>query len=157
MKLTMVLMMKLNLLDDEVDLDVDAGDELDLGMDLDLGLDDEMSVEAGESMYGERVMDEIFSESKIDKVLSKYFVVSDEEKTLTESNNIKKFISGKIQKVTIKKEMKSMCETVEQEMSADFLLKENQNIKFLGKTNKGNLVFKNEGQQIKVSQNGEIL
>ena len=50
-----------------------------------------------------------------------------------------------------------MCETVEQEMSADFLLKENQNIKFLGKTNKGNLVFKNEGQQIKVSQNGEIL
>jgi len=143
--------------DDEADLDVDAGDELDLGMDLDLGLDDEMSVEAGESMYGERVMDEIFSESKIDKVLSKYFVVSDDEKTLTESNNIKKFISGKIQKVTIKKEMKSMCETVEQEMSADFLLKENQNIKFLGKTNKGNLVFENEGQQIKVSQNGEIL
>ena len=139
--------------DDEADLDVDAGDELDLDMDLDLGLEDEVE----ESMYGERVMDEIFSESKVDKVLSKYFVVSDEEKTITESNKIKKFILGKVQKVTVKKEMKSLSETVEQEISADFLLKENQEIKFLGKTNKGNLVFENEGQQIKVSQNGEIL
>ena len=102
-------------------------------------------------------MDEIFGESKIDKVLSKYFVVSDEEKTLTESKNIKKFLVEKIQKVTIRKEMKSMCETVEQELTADFLLKENESIKFLGKTNKGNLVFENEGQQIKVSQNGELL
>ena len=142
--------------DDEADLDVDAGDELDLDMDLDLDME-EPAGEAGESMVGEKVMDEIFSESKIDKVLSKYFVVSDEEKTLTESKNIKKFIMGKIQKVTVKKEMKSMCETVEQELTADFLLRENENIKFLGKTNKGNLVFENEGQQIKVSQNGELL
>jgi hypothetical protein len=142
--------------DDEADLDVDAGDELDLDMDLDLDME-EPAGEAGESMMGGKLMDEIFSESKIDKVLSKYFVVSDEEKTLTESKNVKKFIMGKIQKVTVKKEMKSMCETVEQELTADFLLRENENIKFLGKTNKGNLVFENEGQQIKVSQNGELL
>lgn len=142
--------------DDEADLDVDAGDELDLDMDLDLDME-EPAGETGESMMGGKLMDEIFSESKIDKVLSKYFVVSDEEKTLTESKNVKKFIMGKIQKVTVKKEMKSMCETVEQELTADFLLRENENIKFLGKTNKGNLVFENEGQQIKVSQNGELL
>ena len=140
--------------DDEADLDVDAGDELDLDMDLDMDVEEPMeeSVEVGE-----KVMDEIFGESKIDKVLSKYFVVTDEEKTLTESKNIKKFLVEKIQKVTIRKEMKSMCETVEQELTADFLLKENESIKFLGKTNKGNLVFENEGQQIKVSQNGELL
>ena len=142
--------------DDEADLDVDAGDELDLDMDLDLDME-EPAGETGESMMGGKLMDEIFSESKIDKVLSKYFVVSDEEKTLTESKNIKKFIMEKIQKVTVKKEMKSMCETVEQELTADFLLRENENIKFLGKTNKGNLVFENEGQQIKVSQSGELL
>ena len=142
--------------DDEADLDVDAGDELDLDMDLDLDMEEPVG-ETGESMMGGKLMDEIFSESKIDKVLSKYFVVSDEEKTLTESKNIKNFIMGKIQKVTVKKEMKSMCETVEQELTADFLLKENQEIKFLGKTNKGNLVFENEGQQIKVSQSGELL
>ena len=140
--------------DDEAELDVDAGDELDLDMDLDMDVEEPMEESAE---VGEKVMDEIFGESKIDKVLSKYFVVSDEEKTLTESKNIKKFLVEKIQKVTIRKEMKSMCETVEQELTADFLLKENDSIKFLGKTNKGNLVFENEGQQIKVSQNGELL
>src|SRR6056300_1108691 len=140
--------------DDEAELDVDAGDELDLDMDLDMDVEEPMEESAE---VGEKVMDEIFGESKIDKVLSKYFVVSDEEKTLTESKNIKKFLVEKIQKVTIRKEMKSMCETVEQELTADFLLKENESIKFLGKTNKGNLVFENEGQQIKVSQNGELL
>ena len=140
--------------DDEADLDVDAGDELDLDMDLELDSEEPME-ESTE--VGEKVLDEIFAESKIDKVLSKYFVISDEEKTLTESKNIKKFLVEKIQKVTIRKEMKSMCETVEQELTADFLLKENQSIKFLGKTNKGNLVFENEGQQINVSQRGELL
>ena len=83
--------------DDEADLDVDAGDELDLDMDLDLDME-EPAGETGESMMGGKLMDEIFSESKIDKVLSKYFVVSDEEKTLTESKNIKKFIMVKFKK-----------------------------------------------------------
>ena len=140
--------------DDEADLDVDAGEELDLDMDLDMDMEEPMEESAE---VGEKVMDEIFAESKIDKVLSKYFVVSDEEKTLTESKNVKNFLVEKIQKVTVRKEMKSMCETVEQELTADFLLKENKTIKFLGKTNKGNLVFENDGQQIKVSQSGELL
>jgi hypothetical protein len=144
--------------DDEADLDVDAGDELDLDMDFDLD-DEEPEAEMGEGKMnmGQKVMDEIFSESKIDKVLSKYFVVSEDEKVMVEQKNIKRFIAEKVQKVTIRKEMKSMCETVEQEMTADFLLRENSDIKFLGKTNKGNLVFENEGQQIKVSQKGELL
>ena len=142
--------------DDEADLDVDAGEELDLDMDLDMDMDMEEPMEESAEV-GERVMDEIFAESKIDKVLSKYFVVSDEEKTLTESKNVKNFLVEKIQKVTVRKEMKSMCETVEQELTADFLLKENKTIKFLGKTNKGNLAFENDGQQIKVSQKGELL
>jgi len=142
--------------DDEADLDVDAGEELDLDMDLDMDMDMEEPMEESAEV-GERVMDEIFAESKIDKVLSKYFVVSDEEKTLTESKNIKNFLVEKIQKITVRKEMKSMCETVEQELTADFLLKENKTIKFLGKTNKGNLAFENDGQQIKVSQKGELL
>jgi hypothetical protein len=140
--------------DDEADLDVDAGDELDLDMDLDIDIEEPMDASAE---VGEKVIDEIFAESKIDKVLSKYFVISDEEKTLTESKNIKNFITEKIQKVTVRKEMKLMCETVEQELTANFLLKENKTIKFLGKTNKGNLVFENDGQQIKVSQKGELL
>lgn len=147
--------------DDEADLDIDAGDELDLDMGLDLDMDTEEMSEGNYNLdysnVGERVMDEIFSESKIDKVLSKYFVITNEENQINESKKVNKFLVNKIQKSTIRKEIKNMCETVEQELTTDFLLRENDSIKFLGKTNKGNLVFENEKQQIKVSQTGELL
>ena len=54
-------------------------------------------------------------------------------------------------------EVKSLSETVEQELASDFILKENPDFKFIGKTNKKNLVFEYKGQQIKVSPKGEIL
>ena len=44
------------------------------------------------------VLDEIFTESKVDKVLSKYFVISEEEKKETENKNVMKFITGKSSK-----------------------------------------------------------
>ena len=86
-----------------------------------------------------------------------FAVVQDKVAVNRKVYTVIEFLTEKTQKVTIKKEMISMCETVEQELTADFLLKENNSIKFLGKTNKGNLVFENEGQQIKVSQKGELL
>lgn len=103
------------------------------------------------------VLDEIFSESKVDKVLSKYFVVTEEEKKETESKNVKKFITEKVQKSKVISEIKEMSETVEQELTSQFIMKENKNIKFLGKTNKNNLVFEVDGTQLKVSVHGELL
>ena len=50
-----------------------------------------------------------------------------------------------------------MSATIEQELTSEFLVKENNNIKFLGKTNKGNLVFESDGKQLKVSSKGELL
>ena len=50
-----------------------------------------------------------------------------------------------------------MSETFEQELTSEFLMKENNNTKFLGKTNKNNLVFEIDGKQLKVSPNGELL
>ena len=145
--------------DDESDLNVDAGDELDLGGDeLDLGLDMEVPAgEAAESEFGSKIMDEIFSESKIDKVLSKYFVITESEETELKEKKVKRYISEVKNRVLVKDQIKTLSETIEQEMTADFLLGENETIKFLGKTNKGNLVFENEGQQIKVSPKGELL
>ena len=52
---------------------------------------------------------------------------------------------------------KELSETIEQELTSDFLIKEHKDIKFLGKTNKGNLVFEHEGQQLKITRKGEIL
>ena len=143
----------------EVDIDVESNDD-DVDMDLDLDLDMEEPIsdeELSEDDSMTSMVDEIFAETKIDKVLEKYFVVSEGEKKITDSKNIKKFLTEKINNVSVKKEIKKLSESVEQELTSEFLMKENTNIKFLGKTNKGNLVFESNGKQFKVSSKGELL
>ena len=103
------------------------------------------------------MINDIFTESKVDKVLSKYFVITEEEKKETNSKNVKKFITEKVQKSKVKSEIKEMSQTFEQELTSEFLLKENKNAKFLGKTNKNNLIFEIDGKQLKVSTKGELL
>lgn len=103
------------------------------------------------------VLDEVFTESKIDKVLSKYFVISEEEKKETETKNVMKFINEKVNNVKVKTEIKEMSETLEQQLTSEFIMKENKHSKFLGKTNKNNLVFEVGDNQVKVSPNGELL
>ena len=147
-------------MDSEMDIDVDAGeDELDL--DLDWG-GDEMSSEEpegemAEGDYMESMVDELFGESKVDKVLEKYFVITEEEKQINEEKKVKRFLSEKVKNVSVRKEIKRLSETIEQELTSEFLIKENESIKFLGKTNKNNLVFEAEGKQLKVSPKGELL
>ena len=147
-------------MDSEMDIDVDAGeDELDL--DLDLG-GDEMSSEEpegemAEGDYMKSMVDELFGESKVDKVLEKYFVITEEEKQINEEKKVKRFLSEKVKNVSVRKEIKRLSETIEQELTSEFLIKENESIKFLGKTNKNNLVFEAEGKQLKVSPKGELL
>jgi len=46
---------------------------------------------------------------------------------------------------------------VDQSLSARFFLKENPNAKFVGKTNKENLVFILNKKQYKITQNGNII
>ena len=103
------------------------------------------------------VLDEVFTESKIEKVLSKYFVISEEEKKETDDKNVMRFITEKVNKAKVKSELKEMSETLEQELTSEFIMKENKGSKFLGKTNKNNLVFEVDGNQLKVSPNGELL
>jgi len=144
-------------MDGDVDVDVDAGEE---DLDLDLDLDMDMEEPEGEMVEGDSMktmVDELFGESKVDKVLSKYFVITEEEKQITESKKIKKFLTEKVKNITVKKEIKRLSETIEQELTSEFLVKENDNIKFLGKTNKDNLVFEADDKQFKVSPNGELL
>jgi len=141
----------------EGDLDMEAGSEEDLDLDLDLGDESAADEELGEGYGIEEVVEEVFAESKVDKVLSKYFVITEEEKKEADSKNVKKFITEKVQKVKVKSEIKEMSETFEQELTSEFLMKENKSTKFLGKTNKNNLVFEIDGKQLKVSTKGELL
>jgi len=143
---------------DEMDGDMDLGgdDDMDLDMgedDLDLGMEDETETEE----LGEDMLDEIFTESNVEKVLTSYFDITEEESKLTESKKIKSFIQEKIQKVDTKKRIKDLSESFEQENSSEFILTENKNAKFIGKTNKGNLVFNIDENEIKISPAGEIL
>ena len=141
----------------EVDIDVESGDdELDLDLDLDMDMEEpEGEMAEGDSMKS--MVDEIFGESKVDKVLEKYFVVTDGEKKITESKKIKKFLAEKVNTISVKKEIKKLSESIEQELTSEFILKENTNIKFLGKTNKGNLIFESGKKQFKVTSKGELL
>lgn len=95
------------------------------------------------------IMDSIFSESKVDKVLESYFVLSESE--IKKSEKQKSKVDSKMSKV------KKLSETIEQELAAEFIIKENSELKLLGKTNKNNLVFESNGEQFRISPKGELL
>ena len=77
-----------------------------------------------------------FSESKIDKVLSKYYSVNENEITQKYST----IVENDFQMKSVKK----------------FLI-ENPNSIFMGKTTKGNMVFKKNNDEVKITKSGTIL
>ena len=106
---------------------------------------EEMSEEEKASSHISKIMDSVFGESKVDRVLSKYFVLSESEKEKSPK------------KMTKLEKIANLSESDEQMLAAEFIVNENKNVKFLGKTNKNNLVFESEGEQFRVSPKGEIL
>jgi len=106
--------------------------------------------------YG-AIMDHIFGESKVDKVISKYFEVTKKEILENREKNAQK----QIQKISeVKREMKEvvkLTETIEQELASKKFLEENRNAKVVGLTNKKNLVFENKGKQVKISPEGLLV
>jgi hypothetical protein len=132
-------------MEEKPDLGGEMGDEGNEG-------GEEMPVEneVKESGYG-AILDHIFGESKVDKVISKYFEVSKKEILENrEKNTQKKLLNVKRQM----KEVVKLTETIEQELASKKFLQENEGAKIIGKTNKKNLVFENKGKQVKISPEG---
>ena len=77
-----------------------------------------------------------YNESKVDKIITGYFQISENELNHT----YKKLVESEFQ-------LKSLRE----------FLKENSKSKFLGKTNKGNLIFKLNNREYKITKSGAIL
>ena len=102
-------------------------------------------------------MDSVFSESTVDKILKSYFTISESEKKFKKDVEVDKHIDKQNHIKKTMSQIKRLSESVEQEMASEFIIKENSNYKLLGKTNKNNLIFENEGIQIKVTSKGEIL
>ena len=137
--------------DDMGGLDMTDDSEVeDIQADMDVPVE---GYEMEEGGYGNgAIIDSIFGESTVDKVISKYFEIS--KKEILESK-------GKNTKVSeVKKQMKEvirLSETVEQELSAKKFLENNLNAKIVGVTNKKNLVFENKGKQVKISPEGLLV
>lgn len=149
---------------DEMDMDMDMGDmgseditgdsEVeDVQADMDVAVDQEM----GESSLHDTILDSIFAESKIDKVISKYFELSESERKENKEKKVNEQIKRKSEFTKKIKSIENLSETIEQELSSKKFLQENKNYIFLGKTNKKNLVFENKSGQVKISPEGFVL
>jgi hypothetical protein len=117
----------------------------------------------GDLMKGEhvegmgKIFDEIFSESKVDKILSKYFQESPNEKRLNEERGVRKFVEKKTHKVKQMKEVKRLSESIDQEVTSEKFITRYSKAELIGKTNKRNLVFEVNGKQFKITPDGAIL
>jgi hypothetical protein len=103
------------------------------------------------------ILDHLFSESKVDKVLSKYFEVGVSEKKLNEEKRMKKRLQSKHNVVKVMESVKKLSETVEQELASEKFLEENIGFHLVGKTNKKNLVFEHGTKQTKISPEGLLV
>ena len=104
------------------------------------------------------ISDGIFTESKVEDILTSYFKISDNEKkfnkVIKENRKIQKLKSSK----TVNSEIKRLSESVLQEVSARKLLNKFPGLKLVGKSNLKNLVFENSKlKQFKVTPKGDII
>lgn len=123
----------------------------DIQSDMDIPVDSD----AGE--MAENFYEGIFGESRVDKVLSKYFELT--KKEILEHRN-KRVVRVEERKRMAKRKMKDvidLCETIEQELASHKFLEENANFNFVGKTNKRNLIFEKNGSQKKITPKGIVI
>lgn len=140
--------------------DTESSDEFEDDMTSDTEVEDiqtDMDVEPETEMtekksYGS-ILDSIFSESKVDKVLSKYFEFTKKEINEQREKRTKKLNENK-SKI---KEIVRLSESVEQEIASAKFLEENSSYKFIGKSNKKNLVFESKGNQVRVTPEGFVI
>lgn len=103
------------------------------------------------------IMDSIFSESRVENVLSKYFKFKPSEKPLLEQKKKVDYLKQKLNIVEQKKDYKRMAQTQRQVDTCEALFENYNNINFIGRTNQNNLVFQIGKNQIKVTPYGRII
>jgi hypothetical protein len=90
----------------------------------------------------------------VDKVLSKYFVLNEEEeKTIKARQDRKTSLVYKQNKENVIK----LSESSEQLDTALDYIRENPRVKLMGRSNKGNLIFKEGINEVKVTRRGDII
>ena len=134
----------------------DGTDEMGAPMP-DMG-DDTEGAPSPETKEGyQTVMDSIFGESQVEKVLSGYFNIKNEEKPILENKNKVDFLKTKINKINQKNDILQYSISESQKKTGLILIEDYTNCTFIGKTNKNNLVFKINGKEVKVTPNGRTI
>jgi hypothetical protein len=142
--------------DIQADMDVEMAENYD--EDYDEDYDPDYSGGYKDESHGNgAIFDSIFGESQVDKVISKYFEVSKKEIREHKEKQVQKTLQKKSVVKNIMESVTKMTETIEQELAAEKFVNENINSKFIGITNKKNLVFETKSGQVKITPNGEIL
>jgi hypothetical protein len=146
--------------DVEADVEMDSdmgGDESEVDFDMDF--EGEMTPEEPMEGMGSEDYDFAMSmkESKIDKVLSKYFEVSNSEVEMSKKLFEERKIEKKSKLTSMVTKIESLSETIEQELASKKFLEENNGFEFVGRTNKKNLVFESKNKQVKISTEGIVL
>lgn len=138
---------------EDTEIDVDTEEEPIMEPEGEMG----EGYEVTEDDYVEKALQGIFGESTIEKVLKKYVVINENEKKFIseKKKNLKVITEEKKQRYF--SEIKRLSESVSQAKIATKIVENFPNISFVGKTNKGNLVFENKDKQLKVSPKGNIL
>ena len=89
--------------------------------------------------------------------MSKYFVITENEKKFVANKKQIKKTVVKNKKKNDLKEIIRLSESLKQKKVAEKVINSFPEVTFVGKTNKGNLVFESKDKQLKVSPNGQIL
>ena len=119
---------------------------------------DDMGTPEPETKEGyQSVMDSIFGESQVEKVLSGYFNIKNEEKPILENKNKVDFLKSKINKINQKNDIQEYSISESQKKTGLILIEDYTNCTFIGRTNKNNLVFKINGKEVKVTPNGRTI
>ena len=142
--------------EDDISSDSEVEDiqaDMDVPVEGEMGEGDNFGVEEADYGMG-AILDGIFGESKVDKVISKYFEVTKKEILENKDKNLKKLKTNFVNQIS---EVKKLSETIEQELASKKFLQKNSSAKLVGKTNKKNLIFNNKNEQIRISPKGTLI
>ena len=115
---------------------------------------DEMSIEPETKEGYQTVMDSIFGESQVEKVLSSYFNIKEEESPILETKSKMDFLKNKINRISQKEELKNLSVNETQMKAGLVLLEQYDNSTLIGRTNKHNLVFNINNREVKLTPKG---
>ena len=104
----------------------------------------------------EEMIEGIFSESKVDKILRRYFQ-SDEAEKREVQNKKPRVVSEEVERKKLVKRVQYVSESETQYLKSKKLIQQYPDAKLLGKTKNKNLVFQVNESKIKITPKGDVI